>query len=171
MRLIIFLSLFLFFPFVVHAQVNVDDRMSIDLETKFKKDKFPVADIHKSQKPDISVKQDNVASNMDNSKYSDEPVCGRVRNMASYSVMGSVATDYDILADGSRGRHRSNFRIPAGEFAEFCTKGPFYDGRRVELTIRTLVPIFSCYTKFDKEIVIIGSKKVDGSYETKAICE
>ncbi len=158
---------------MVYAQVSVDDRMNIDLEAKFKKDKFPISDINKNQNPspNISIKGKDITSDVDNSKYSDNPICGRVRNMASYSVMGSVATDYDILADGSKGRHRSNFRIPAGEFAEFCTKGPFYDGRRIELTIRTLIPIFSCYTKFDKEIVIIGSKKVDGSYETKAICE
>ncbi|MCF6300527.1 MAG: hypothetical protein L3J52_05355, partial [Proteobacteria bacterium] len=62
------------------------------------------------------------------------------------------------------------FRLAPEKFVEFCTTGPFYAGGKVELVLRSFVPIFSCLTRFDKEIIIIGSKRVDGSYETKALC-
>jgi hypothetical protein len=50
----------------------------------------------------------------------------------------------------------------AADSAEFCTFGPFYPERKLELVLRTLVPIFSCKTRVDQgEIVIKGFRKED----------
>lgn len=111
-----------------------------------------------------------------------QPICFNVKNEAPYKVYGSFITDYYTRPDGIRARHKSNFRLEeAGatheekgypiDRAEFCTFGPFYPGRKLELVIRTLVPVFSCKTRIDQgEIVIQGHRKPEGGTETTAQC-
>lgn len=111
-----------------------------------------------------------------------EPICFIVRNEAQYKVYGSFVTDYYTDENGVRARHTSNFRLePAGERhpekgypldrAEFCSYGPFFPGRQLELVIRTLAPIFSCKTSIELgEIVIKGEEKAEGGKRTWAVC-
>lgn len=113
-----------------------------------------------------------------------DPLCFRVRNTAPYKIYGSFVTDYYTAPDGTRARHRSNFRLEeAGatdpekgyplDIAEFCSYGPFYPGRKLEMVLRTLMPIFSCMTKVDQgEIVISGYRKDEpmGGTVTTAAC-
>ena len=110
-----------------------------------------------------------------------EPLCFTVRNEAPFKVYGNFATDYYTNAEGIKARHRSNFRLEeagnkdengtAMDAAEFCSYGPFLPERKLELTIRTVVPVFSCKTKIDQgEIVIKGHRKPEGGTETWAEC-
>lgn len=99
-----------------------------------------------------------------------QPYCFNLINQASYSVSGNIATNYFTRPDGIRARHRSNFRLEAKGRKEFCTSGPFYDGYKVELTLRTLVPIFSCKTTVTGDVWIYGRQEADGSYKTTASC-
>jgi len=117
----------------------------------------------------------------ENLDISAEPICFTVRNEAPYKSYGSFRTEFFTREDGIRARHTSNFRLeesgavdekgrPA-DAAEFCSYGPFLSGRKLELTLRTLVPIFSCKTKIDQgEIVIKGFRKPKGGTETWAEC-
>lgn len=110
-----------------------------------------------------------------------EPICFFLINEAPYKVYGNFLTEYFTRPDGSRSRHRSNFRLdepgtlddegfPADK-AEFCTYGPFYQDQKLYFTLRTLVPIFSCKTKVDQgPIVIKGYRKPGGGTETWAEC-
>lgn len=100
-----------------------------------------------------------------------EPACFNIVNKAPYGVFGTFITNYYTADDGSRARHRSNFRLKTKEKAEFCTYGPFYDGQRLELVLRTLVPVFSCKTKIDEEIMIYGRRKAEGGTDTWAVCK
>lgn len=111
-----------------------------------------------------------------------EPICFVLHNEAPYNVYGSFSTNYYMREDGIRARHRSNFKLEkAGSIneksgypndrAEFCSYGPFWPGRKLELTLRTLVPIFSCQTRIDQgEIIIQGVFKPEGGTDTKALC-
>ncbi len=111
-----------------------------------------------------------------------EPICFRVRNEAPYKVYGNFITDYYTTPTGTRARHRSNFRLdepgskdekgnPA-DAAEFCSYGPFMPGRKLELILRTLVPIFDCKTKVDQgEIVIKGYRNPPPQGGTKTWAE
>ena len=111
-----------------------------------------------------------------------EPICFVVVNEAPYKVYGNFGTDYYTAADGTKARHRSNFRLDeAGakhetegyplDRAEFCSYGPFYPDRKLDLVLRTLVPIFSCKTKIDQgPIVISGYRKPEGGTVTTAKC-
>lgn len=100
----------------------------------------------------------------------DQPVCSRIVNDAPYLVFGEVATQQFIRPDGIKTRHRSTFRLESGSFNEFCTTGPFYEGRTVDFVIRTLIPIFSCRTGVGGDIVIHGRLKPEGGAETWADC-
>ncbi len=111
-----------------------------------------------------------------------EPMCFFLINEAPYKVYGNFGTDKYVRPDGVTTRHRSNFRLEeAGtvheeegyplDRAEFCSYGPFYPDYKLDLTLRTLVPIFDCRTRIDQgPIIIQGRRKPEGGAETKALC-
>lgn len=98
------------------------------------------------------------------------PRCFNVINKAPYSVYGSINTNFFIRDDGIKTRHKSNFRLKPEAYAQFCTSGPFYDGEKLELVLRTLVPIFHCKTAVYGDILIKGKRKPEGGTETWAEC-
>ena len=129
----------------------------------------------------MGVSMPVMAQGNDNLDITAQPLCFTVRNEAPYKAYGSFVTDYYVRPDGIRARHRSNFRLEeAGavheegypiDRAEFCSYGPFYPGRKLEMVLRTLVPIFSCLTRVDQgEIVISGYRKPEGGTVTTAAC-
>ena len=87
-----------------------------------------------------------------------------------------ISTDYFVFNDqGDKTRHVSTIRLEAAgstdpktgqltDRADICASGPFYPGRQLDLTLRTLFPVFSCKTRIDKgEIVIKAERKADDS--------
>ena len=99
------------------------------------------------------------------------PICVTIRNTAPWTTMGTLASNSFTAPNGVSAHHRVNFRLKPGEKTEICSKGPFYPGRKHELTLRTLVPIFSCMTRMDSgEIVIKGAHKPEGGTKTWAEC-
>jgi len=101
---------------------------------------------------------------------SSEPRCFNVVNKAPYTVFGSIRTNFYVRADGMKGRHKSNFRLGPQDDAEFCTYGPFFEGEKIELVLRSLIPVFSCKTALDEDILIYGRHKSGGGTETYAVC-
>lgn len=103
-----------------------------------------------------------------------DPICFNVRNTAPHKAYGTIGTNYYLTQDGTKARHRSNFRLePVGskdekgypaDAAEFCSYGPFFEGQKLEFVLKTLFPVFSCYTAIDQgEIVIKSKRKEDDS--------
>ena len=84
----------------------------------------------------------------------EKPICNWLTNRSDQTIMGFIATASQKVASGDVVRHRENFRLEAGERKQICAAGPFYEGRRLELTIRTIMPLFSCKTKIDREIFL-----------------
>ena len=103
-------------------------------------------------------------------EVSDRPQCFNIINKAPYTVFGSINTNFFIRDDGIKTRHKSNFRLNTEDYAEFCTTGPYYDGGKIELVLRSLVPLFSCKTAVTGDIVIYGRRKAEGGTETWAAC-
>ncbi len=113
-------------------------------------------------------------------EFTETPLCFIVKNEAPYMVYGEISTDYEEI-DGQKMRHTGSFRLAKKgaehkdgymlDRSEFCSKGPFYEGRQVELTIRTLIPVFSCKTNIELgEIVIKGEIREDGTTKSWATC-
>lgn len=99
------------------------------------------------------------------------PLCFRVVNRAPYTVTGSLYTNFYTNRDRQKARHTSNFRLEAGQSQPFCSYGPFYEGRKLELVLRTLVPIFSCRTKIESDIYIMGEELEGGGTKSWATCQ
>lgn len=97
--------------------------------------------------------------------------CFVIWNKAPYSITGSVNTDYYATAAGTKARARRNFRLAPGGKQDLCSFGPFYPGERLELVLRTLIPIFSCYTVAQGEIIIYGEIKPEGGTKTWVNCQ
>lgn len=109
------------------------------------------------------------------------PICFTIKNEAPYKVYGDVASNYQENDEGLKVRHTASFRLeklgitdddgnPLDE-TEFCSQGPFFPGRQLELTLRTLIPVFSCKTNIEVgEIIIKGKIQENGSTKTWAVC-
>lgn len=105
------------------------------------------------------------------------PICGKLVNVSEYTVRGSIATDRtvyndpnDPVRDGTMSRHQSNFVLKPGEKFDVCSTGPFYPGMKLELMLRTLVPVFTCKTALGGDILIKGEYGEDGQYKSWAEC-
>lgn len=99
------------------------------------------------------------------------PVCVTIRNTAPWTALGTLSSNSFTAPNGVSAHHRVNFRLKTGEKTQICSKGPFYPGRKHELTLRTIVPIFSCMTKMDAgDILIKGANKPEGGTKTWAEC-
>ena len=81
----------------------------------------------------------------------DDPVCFNIINEEQQTVIGHVETARHPV---SGNRHRSEFRLESGERTQACTVGPFYADYRVGFVIKTFLPLFSCKTKVNEDIII-----------------
>lgn len=111
-----------------------------------------------------------------------DPICFQLRNTMDFTMYGTFGTDYYTTPDGVQARHRSNYRLEAAgtidedgypaDRAEFCSYGPFFEGRKLELTIRTLFPVFSCMTRIDQGEILLRAERneSDSGYNYFADC-
>ena len=88
--------------------------------------------------------------------------CFTVVNHAPYTVNGTLLTNYKTDLLGRKGRDVSNFRLASNAEKKYCTFGPYYPGMRIGFQLRTIMPIFSCYTVAQGTIEILGETKPDG---------
>lgn len=98
------------------------------------------------------------------------PVCGMIVNRSGQTVMLTIDTQPQRVRSGDMVRHSENLKLAEGEKREICARGPFYEGQRLELTIRSLVPLFHCRTKIDRDIVIESSPLPAGGRKLSATC-
>ncbi len=99
-----------------------------------------------------------------------QPICGTLKNRSDQTIMGTMATKSQKIASGDMVAHQENFKLLAGQERKFCAAGPFFEGRRLELTLRTLIPLFSCYTKIDREIFLDAKPGPGGFKKLSATC-
>ncbi len=100
---------------------------------------------------------------------SKEQVCFQIQNTTPYTAYGMIQTDNFTDPEGRVYPHRSTFRLESKHFAEFCSSGPFFPGRKLMIQLRSLFPIFECRTALTGPLVIRGEKK-DGHYKTWVDC-
>lgn len=99
-----------------------------------------------------------------------QAICSNLINRSSVTIQGSFETAKQTLADGTRASHVSNFKLSPNEEKKICAAGPFYEGRRINLTIRTLFPLFSCKTRIDQDIFLDMKEIAYGQKEYSATC-
>jgi hypothetical protein len=97
-------------------------------------------------------------------------VCGVVRSTIPFKIYGTLSTDVAGQKDGVDVRHKSAFSLTEGQRIEVCSQGPFYEGERLELTLKTMFPVFSCRTKIDREITLSVIPRTGGGYDYSATC-
>jgi len=98
------------------------------------------------------------------------PICGHLINKSSVTIHGTIATRPQVVESGESLTHTLNFKLNPGEKTEICSKGPFYDGQRLDLTIRTLIPLFNCRTRIDRDVHLLMEEDEDGSKTYSASC-
>lgn len=103
-------------------------------------------------------------------EITDKPICFNIENQSPHTSFGSITTDVFTMPNGQKTRHRANFRIESKHFAEFCSSGPFFEGRKLNVQLRSLVPIFECRTALTRPLVIRGERDKDGRYKNWIDC-
>lgn len=104
--------------------------------------------------------------------FIDTPVCSDLVNRSGFTIYGDVQTQKvekwgsdDII------QYKSNFRLAKDEVTRICTTGPFFEGQRVMLKLRSLLPLFECKTRLGQTIVINAAPKKEGvGYDWSATC-
>ena len=114
-----------------------------------------------AQVPDSSGKQGEILG---------KPICSYLTNRSDQTIIGTIATAAQTVASGDVVKHRQNFKLSSGERRQFCAAGPFYEGRRLELTLRTIIPLFSCKTKIEREIFLDAQPDDNGIKKLSATC-
>ncbi len=99
------------------------------------------------------------------------PICGKLVNRSDQTIMGEISTAPQILPSGISAKHRDNFRLKSGEEKEICAAGPFYEGRRLQLVIRTLIPLFDCKTQIDGIVYLDSEPQEAGFRKLSATCK
>lgn len=97
--------------------------------------------------------------------------CATLRNMSDQSIMGVIRTAPFKVRGGAIKRHEGTFRLEPDETAQVCSTGPFYDGYRVELVLRTIMPLFTCKTRLSGEIMLRKTERNDGITKLYADCK
>lgn len=97
--------------------------------------------------------------------------CATLRNMSGQTIMGVVRTAQFKSTTGSVQRHEGTFRLEPEETAQVCSQGPFYDGYRVELVIRTIIPLFTCKTRLSGDIYLRKTETKEGITKLYADCK
>jgi hypothetical protein len=95
--------------------------------------------------------------------------CATIRNAANQQITGVIKTD-SFKFKGQIRRHEKNFVLQDGETVEVCSTGPFYPGYKVELTLRTIMPLFNCKTRLSGDIVL-RRKEIDNYTALYADCK
>lgn len=98
------------------------------------------------------------------------PICSWLTNRSDQTILGTITTAPQKLPDGTVARHRDNFRLAAGERRQICAAGPFFEGQRLDLTLKTLLPLFNCKTKIDREIFLDAKVQPGGFRKLSATC-
>lgn len=96
--------------------------------------------------------------------------CFKISSDAPFPLYGSFMTNRYVTPQSGEAQHRFNFRLATGQTQQICTEGPFFEGQQLDLTLRALVPMFSCRTAIYGTINMHGRKKPDGSNEMWADC-
>jgi hypothetical protein len=99
-----------------------------------------------------------------------QPICSKLTNRSTVTIQGTIALAPQTLTNGESHQFSNNFKLSPGERQDVCASGPFYEGRRIELTIRTLFPLFSCKTALGQEIFLDMKQRDDGIKEYSATC-
>ena len=97
--------------------------------------------------------------------------CFIVKNTAPYTVLGSVVTNYVTDLAGRKGRQMSTFRLAPNNQKQYCTMGPYYPGTRIAMMLKTVVPVFSCYTVAQGTIEIKGEFLPGGKTHSWINCQ
>lgn len=100
-------------------------------------------------------------SKAENYEVLDQPICFKVMNKDTQKIYGSVET---APLPGQFSGHAQNFNVEIDNFVEFCTSGPLYEGQRIRVELKSIVPFFSCKTSIHQDIVIQREKDAQGQY-------
>lgn len=98
------------------------------------------------------------------------PICTDLINRSDQVIMGTILTAPQTIQTGDSVRHRKNFKLDPGKKEQICAAGPFYEGRRIELVIRTLIPLFTCRTTLAQEIYLDATPGEGGMKKLSATC-
>ncbi len=99
-----------------------------------------------------------------------QPICTYLTNRSDQTIMGTISTAAQTIPSGDKVKHRDNFTLKSGERRQFCAAGPFYEGQRLEIMLRTIIPLFTCKTKINQEIFLDAKEDENGFKKLSATC-
>lgn len=101
---------------------------------------------------------------------SEEPLCLKIVNAVGNEVLGHIETAEYYDENGSLSWHKSNFRLAIDAEQDVCSTGPFFDGYKLRVVVKTLIPLYSCLTEMNHTITITRQENAQGIKELVMDC-
>jgi len=98
------------------------------------------------------------------------PICTYMTNRSEQTIIGTIGLAAQTLPDGQVAALSENFKLKAGEKRQVCAAGPFFEGRRIKIVLRTIMPLFECKTKMNHEIFLDADPQAEGFKKLSATC-
>jgi hypothetical protein len=83
------------------------------------------------------------------------PQCLTLINKTASEVLGHIETDSFTDEKGKLSWHRQNFKLAVSDSQEFCSTGPFFNGPRLRLVVKSLFPLYSCLAPMGGTVDVI----------------
>ena len=98
--------------------------------------------------------------------------CFTLVNKSGHRSFGTISTRQYVDQSGKMTFYTDNFHLDDGERREVCSSGPFYPGYQLELRLRSLIPLWTCYVPTDEqEVDILSRRTADGRTKMYASCK
>ncbi len=102
--------------------------------------------------------------------YSPEPQCAIIHNETKGTAFVAIRTDFYAKPDGSKSYYEEVLHLKPDEKRQVCAKGPFYEGYKVSLIVKSLFPLYDCKTKLAGTIPVREKLKPEGGRDVYAVC-
>lgn len=100
-----------------------------------------------------------------------QPLCFELENQTGFRIYTSVESSQVANDTESASYHRNNIYLQDKEVRQICSRGPFFSGRSLKVSVRTVFPIFQCYFPAQGRMTIKAARDADNEMIYSANCQ
>lgn len=100
-----------------------------------------------------------------------QPLCFELENKAGFRIYTSVESSQVANDTDSASYHRTNIYMKDKEVRQICSRGPFFPGYSLKVSVRTVFPVFQCYFPAQGRMTITAARDADNEMIYSANCQ
>lgn len=101
---------------------------------------------------------------------SEQPLCVTLYNNSENEILGHIETASYTDLENNISQHISGFKIAPMQRQDFCSTGPFFEGYKLRLVLKTSMPLYSCLIETGREITMSSERDETSGWILSADC-